>query len=110
MFICAELLQDVKIGEVIVVKYDANTNGLGAFLITGEKVGQITSHQADGCIDFWTIATRIENNKILCHAIIKGGRLLILATDSRLLAGQVERGIPSMVNVKESMPLFAMRR
>ena len=40
MFICAELLQDVKIGEVIVVKYDANTNGLGAFLITGEKVAR----------------------------------------------------------------------
>ena len=34
MFICAELLQDVEIGEVIVVKYDANPNGLGAFLIT----------------------------------------------------------------------------
>ncbi len=90
MFICAELLQDVKIGEVIVVRYDEYSRSLGAYLITGKKVGEITSHQAEGCLDFWTLATRIDNNRILCKAIIKGGRLLILSTESKILASEYE--------------------
>ncbi|MBE5732670.1 MAG: hypothetical protein E7353_06490 [Clostridiales bacterium] len=88
MFICAELLQDVKVGEIIVVKYDNYARTLGAYLITGEKIGEISSHQAEGCLDFWTLATRIDNNRILCKAVIKGGRLLILSTDSKLLSSE----------------------
>ena len=108
MFICAELLQDVKVGEVIVVKYDDYSKCLGAHLITGEKVGEITSNQADGCIDFWTIASRIENNRVLCRAVIKGGRLLILSTDSRLFAQHTQNEPCIARNV--CAPVFAMHR
>ncbi len=86
MFICAEMIKDVPVGEVIIVKNDEKLGGLGAYLITGEKVADVTSAQAEGCLDFWTMASRIENNRVLCKAAIKGGRLLILSTDSRLFA------------------------
>ena len=84
MFICAELIKDVKIGEIIVVKNDVFGSGIGGYLISGEKVATVSSRQADGCVDFWTIASNIENNRVLCHAAIKGGRLLILSTDSKV--------------------------
>ncbi len=100
MFICAELLQDVKVGEMVVVKYDNYGKTLGAYLITGEKIGEIATKQADGCLDFWTIATRIENNRILCHAVIKGGRLLILSTDSKILSGEYSQ-TASIYEVKQ---------
>ena len=107
MFICAELLQDVKVGEVVVVRYDEYNKGLGAYLVSGEKVGIVASHQAEGCLDFWTLATKIENNRVLCRAVIKGGRLLILSTESRLFAADVAE--PAVCR-KQEVPLFAMRR
>jgi hypothetical protein len=108
MFICAELLQDVKVGEVIVVKYDNYAKALGAFLITGEKIGEIPSCQAEGCLDFWTLATRIEDNRVLCRAVIKGGRLLILSTDSKLLSADYSQ-TPN-IRTKSVPQAFAMRR
>ena len=108
MFICAELLQNVTVGEVVIVKYDDYTKTLGAFLITGEKVGEITSNQAEGCLDFWTIVSRIGNNRVICRVVIKGGRLLILSTDSKLLASQPQFE-PALMQ-SASQPLFAMRR
>ena len=108
MFICAELLQDVKVGEMVIVKYDDYTKTLGAFLITGEKVGEITSNQAEGCLDFWTIVTRIGNNRVICRVVIKGGRLLILSTDSKILAFQPQ--VEPAVIQSVAQPLFAMRR
>ena len=108
MFICAELLQDVKVGEIIVVKYDNYARKLGAYLITGEKIGEISSHQAEGCLDFWTLATRIDNNRILCKAIIKGGRLLILSTDSKILSSEYEPS--ATVNASRSNITYATMR
>ena len=94
MFICAEMIRDVKIGEMVIVKNDTYGKGLSAFLITGEKVADITSNQADGCLDFWTMATRIENNRVLCTAVIKGGRLLILSTQSRVFDQKSAVAVP----------------
>lgn len=84
MFVCADIFKDVKIGEVLIVKYDEYSGSVGVFLVGGEKVGEISSRQAEGCIDFWTVASRIGNNRVLCKAVIKGGRLLIMSTDSRV--------------------------
>ena len=109
MFICAELLQDVKVGEIVIVKYDDYAKCLGAYLITGEKVGEISSHQAEGCLDFWTLATRIENNRVLCRAVIKGGRLLILSTDSKLLSGEYSASAPN-VCARSQSPAYAVIR
>ncbi|MBO5223923.1 MAG: hypothetical protein J6C23_05365 [Clostridia bacterium] len=107
MFICAELLQDVKVGELIVVKYDEYSKTLGAHLITGEKVGEISSQQAEGCLDFWTIASRIEDNRIICHVVIKGGRLLILSTESKILSGEYSRPAPC---IKQEVPAHVQAR
>lgn len=107
MFICAELLQDVKVGELIVVKYDNYGKSVGAYLITGEKVGEITSQQAEGCLDYWTIATRLDNNRVLCRVAIKGGRLLILSTDSKLLSS--EYVAPAPVYTAKHSPMHSMR-
>ena len=84
MFICADIVCDVKIGEVLVVKYDDYAKSVGVYLIGGQKVGEVSSRQAEGCIDFWTVASRIGNNRVLCKAVIKGGRLLIMSTESRV--------------------------
>lgn len=84
MFICADISKDVKISEVLVVKYDEQAKNVGVFLINGEKVGEVSSRQAEGCIDFWTVASRIGNSRVLCKAVIKGGRLLIMSTESRV--------------------------
>ena len=109
MFICAELIGDVNVGELVVVKYDDYSKTLGAHLITGEKVGEITSNQAEGCLDFWTIASRIENNRVICHVVIKGGRLLILSTESRLFNAPAHHANPAVIQ-SVAQPLFAMRR
>lgn len=85
MFIFIEANKDVKAGEVIVVKSD-NAGGIGAYLIGGEKAGVLSGDQPDGCVDYWTVARNIYNNRILGKAVIVCGGAVIMQTDSKLLA------------------------
>ncbi len=87
MFIFIEATKDVKVGEVMVIKSD-NAGGIGAYLIGGEKVGALSGDQPEGCVDFWTIARNLYNNRILGKVAIKCGGAVILHTDSKLLASE----------------------
>ena len=84
MFIFIEANKDVNVGEVIVIKSD-NAGGIGAYLIGGERIGVLSGDQPDGCVDYWTVARNLYDNRILGKVAIKCGGAVILYTDSRLL-------------------------
>ena len=84
MFICVDMEKDVNVGEFVILRNDVFTEGLCAYSMRGERIGVVCSNQAEGCLDFWTMATRINDDRVLCKAVIKGGRLLILSTESKI--------------------------
>ncbi|MDR0426503.1 MAG: hypothetical protein LBH24_04945 [Clostridiales bacterium] len=92
MFVCAEVYKDVSVGELIVLKQDEARGGIGAYLITGEKVGNVTGRQPAGCVDFWTVAAAAAKNRVLCTASILCGRVLIATSDSKALDKPIEYG------------------
>lgn len=85
MYILVEADRDVRLGEVIVIKSD-NAGGIGAFLIGGEKIGELSGSQPEGCLNYWTVAGALYDNRVLCEVAIKCGGTLILHTESRLFA------------------------
>ena len=91
MYLSIEINKQINVGEVIVVKSD-NNGGIGAFLVSGEKVGKLASIQPEGCVSYWTVAGNIFANRILCKVAIKSGNSAILHTESALL----KNALPSL--------------
>lgn len=89
MYIGIEVNEKAKVGDVVIIKSD-NQGGIGAFLMTGEKVGEPVGRQPEGCVDYWAMASTLYNNRVLCRLAIKCGNTAILQTDSRLLASVSE--------------------
>ena len=89
MYIGIEVNEKAKVGDVVIIKSD-NRGGIGAFLMTGEKVGEPVGRQPEGCVDYWAMASTLYNNRVLCRLAIKCGNTAILQTDSRLLASVSE--------------------
>ena len=86
MYLFIDLEREVKAGEVVVIRSD-NMGGIGAFLIGGTRVGSLSGNQPEGCLDYWTIACAIYNNRVLCDVAIRCGTSAILHNESRLFAG-----------------------
>lgn len=85
MYVCIDLFREVKTGEVVIVRSD-DRGGIGAFLIGGEQIGKLSATQPDGCLGYWTIASVLYDNRVICDAAIRSGNHMILHTESRLLA------------------------
>lgn len=85
MFVLIDTCKEVKVGEPVVVRSD-NMGGIGAYAISGEKIGMLTGAQPDGCVDYWAIAGSLYDNRVLGTVAIKCGSSVFLSTDSRLLA------------------------
>ena len=85
MYILIDAYRDVKPGDVVVIKSD-RAGGIGAFLIGGEKIGELSGSQPEGCLDFWTVASNLYDNRVLCDVAVKCGSTVILHTESRLFA------------------------
>ncbi len=88
MYLSIEINKQVNLGEVIVIKSD-NNGGIGAFLVSGEKVGKLASTQPEGCVNYWTVAGNIFANRVLCKVAIKTGNTAILQTESALLKNAI---------------------
>lgn len=85
MYLFIDLEREVKAGEVVVIRSD-NMGGIGAFLIDGSRVGSLSGTQPEGCLNYWTIASAIYNNRVLCDVAVRCGASAILHTESRLFA------------------------
>lgn len=85
MYIGIELNKSANVGDVVIIKADG-TGGIGAFLMTGERIGEPVGRQPEGCVDYWTMASALFDNRVLCRLAIKCGNTAILQTDSKLLA------------------------
>lgn len=90
MYIGIEIHGNAKPGDVVIIKADG-TGGIGAFLMTGEKLGEPVGRQPEGCVDYWTMASVLYDNRVLCRLAIRCGDTAILQTDSKLLAGAESR-------------------
>ena len=62
------------------------SGAIGAFLIGGEQVGKLSAVQPEGCLGYWTIASVLYDNRVICEAAVRSGNNMILHTESRLLA------------------------
>ena len=70
---------------ILVPGYGAQ-GGIGAFLIGGERVGTLSGRQPEGCLSYWSIASALYNNRVLCDVAVRSGASAILHTESRLFA------------------------
>lgn len=85
MFITVSTLGKVKCGEPLVMKADRHFGQVGVYGIDGELIGYVANTQPDGCVDCWTVMSRIMDNRILCSGAVSFDRTLIVTTDSALL-------------------------
>lgn len=88
MYVFIDCNKRVKPGEPVVIRSD-DRGGIGAFLIGGERIGELCGDQPEGCLDYWTIARGLYDNRVLCDVAICCGRTVILHTESRLFASLV---------------------
>ena len=84
MNILLDAIQEVSIDEPLVIRSD-NLGGIGVYAISGELVGYLAGSQPEGCIDYFTIASSLFSNRVLCKVAIKCGRNVFLSTESKLL-------------------------
>lgn len=85
MFIAVSTLGKVKCGEPLVMKADASFGQIGVYEIGGELVGHVANAQPEGCLDCWTVMSKIRDNRILCSGAVCFDNLLIVTTDSAVL-------------------------
>lgn len=95
MYILIDTYKQVNVGEPVVIRSD-NNGGIGAFLISGEKIGYLAGAQPEGCVDYYTIAGSLYDNRVLGQVAIKCGKTVFLQTDSKLLRRSV---VPQRVEV-----------
>lgn len=70
--------ENVKPGDPVVLKYDSPFGRIGAFDIGGEVYGYLAEGQPSGCVDDWTMYSRIGNRRIIARAaVIMDGALLV---------------------------------
>ena len=84
MYILIDTFKQVNVGEPVVIRSD-NNGGIGAFAISGEKIGYLTGAQPEGCVDYYSIAGSLYDNRVLGQVAIKCGNTAFLQTDSKLL-------------------------
>lgn len=89
MFIAVSTLGKVKCGEPLIMKADCKFGQIGVYEIGGELVGYVANAQPDGCVDCWTIMSKIMDNRILCSGAVSFENTLIVTTDSALLKSAV---------------------
>ncbi len=82
--------ENVKPGEPVVIKYDCQFGRVGAFGIDGKAYGFACDVQPAGCVDSWTLYSRIGDRRVIARAavIMDGG--LLLGFDNALFDNRAE--------------------
>lgn len=76
--------EKVRAGEIVVLKEDRKFGQVGAFMVGGGAIGYAAGAQPEGCLDIWTVWTKIKDNRILCKVAIVLPGAIILHTDSKV--------------------------
>ncbi len=82
MYIAISTLNEVRAGEILVLKVDRGFGLVGAYGIDGALVGYVAESQPDGCLDVWKIYSAIGDNRVLATAAVVLGQSVVLTTDS----------------------------
>ena len=70
--------ENVLPGDPVILKYDAGFSRIGAYSVGGEAYGFLSERQPSGCVDDWTMYSRIGNRRIIARAaVIMDGGLLV---------------------------------
>ncbi len=90
MYLLIDLKKNVAAGEPIVIRSDY-MGGIGAFMMSGEKVGELSGAQPDGCAEYHAIAGYLYENRIFGKIAIKSGNAAFMYTDSVCLDRPVKK-------------------
>ncbi len=90
MYLLINLNKSVPAGEPIVIRSDY-FGGIGAFIMSGEKVGELSGAQPEGCAQYHEIAGYLYDNRIFGKIAIKAGNAAFLYTDSVCLERPIKR-------------------
>ena len=82
MYIAVSTLNEVRAGEILVLKVDRSFGLVGAYGIDGALVGYVAESQPNGCLDVWKIYAAIGDNRVLATAAVVLGQSVVLTTDS----------------------------
>ena len=75
-------VENVKAGEPVVVKYDGEMGRIGAFGIDGSIFGYLRDSQPYGCVDGWTMYSRIGDRRIIARAQNVGDGSMLLVFEN----------------------------
>ena len=75
-------MENVKMGDPIVVKYDSEMGRIGAFGIDGNVYGYLRDAQPYGCVDGWTMYSRIGDKRIIARAYSVEDGSMVLAFEN----------------------------
>ncbi len=80
--------ENVLPGDPVVLKYDNGFSRIGAYSVGGDAYGFLCENQPAGCVDDWTMYSRIGNRRIIARAavIMDGG--LLVSFDTPLFASE----------------------
>lgn len=84
MYVCVSCLSPVKAGDVLILKVDRQMGEVGAYEIGGGLIGYASVSQPDGCLDAWTLFSRIGDSRVLCKAAVSMQNTVILYTESKV--------------------------
>lgn len=78
MYICATCVDELKVGEVVILEKDMALKELSIRPIGGVVSGYVTYAQPEGCVDYKTAYSSIKDKRVIGKiAIISGGIALI---------------------------------
>lgn len=78
-------MENVNPGDPVLVKYDAEFGRIGAFDMGGCLLGYLGEHAPSGCLDEWTVCSRIGDSRIIARAAVIMDGAMLLSTDSPVL-------------------------
>ena len=90
MYLLINLNKNVAVGEPVVIRSDY-FGGIGAYIMSGEKVGELSGAQPEGCAQYHQIAGHLYDNRIFGKITIKAGNAAFLYTDSVILERPVRQ-------------------
>ena len=62
--------ENVLPGDPVVLKYDNGFSRIGAYSVGGDAYGFLCENQPAGCVDDWTMYSRIGNRRIIARAAV----------------------------------------
>ena len=77
MYLLIDLFKNIPAGEPVVIRSD-RLGGIGAFCMNGEKVGELSGVQPEGCAEYHKVIGYLCDNRIFGKIAIKNGNSAFL--------------------------------